>query len=253
MTPRFKTAAALVLLAGCTSLLVSSLNTTGYGNPRIPFEIQLLGPYIPLLLAVARVRTERVSRWLLGYVSIQTLFTFVVCYKVPRTLASGLEDRVPYVALAQIAVPLLVLAGVQWYDRKIITAQHLLFGFLIVLNVSTLLLLEVFRSKLEDARQELLSARQGPAMREAEADFRVGRLRQYEVQTFPSAPGRLPPLERTFTGRSNGPFEVWSRPRYVRSEDEAFRLKLEVEFVSMYNGRMAFLYSMAQRRTNTPP
>ena len=260
MVSRLKMVAGLLLIAGCIRLILSCHDLYMYGTFRIPMHAQLEGPYVVLIIAVARARSERVSRWLLGYVSAQVIFTFIICYALPRTLASVLEERIPHIALAQIVGAVLVLVGAQWYDRKIITPQHLLFGLLIVLNVSTLLLLEVFRSKLEDVRQELINARQGPAMREAEGDFKAGRLRQFEVRTFrPAASAVTPPrLQSTFTGRTNGPFEIWSRPRCVSGEDEAFRLKSDMEFVSMYNGRMAFLYSMsqqqsaAQRRTNTP-
>jgi hypothetical protein len=258
MVSRLKIATALLLIAACIRLVLSNLDLYMYGSFRVPMHLQLAGPYIVLAVALARVRSERVSRWLLAYMTVQVVLTYMTCYALPRTLAGVLEDRVPCVALAQLLAGVLVLAGAEWCDRGSIAPRYLLVGALVALNVSTLLLFAISMSKLTDARDELISATQGPAMREAEMDIRAGRLRQYEVQTFRLTASAVSPLQSTFTGRTNGPFEIWSRPRYEQSEDERFRLKSDSQFVAFYNGRMAFLYGISQRhgatwdRTNSP-
>jgi hypothetical protein len=78
---------ALLIMAGGIRLIVSNLDLYMYGSFRIPMHIQLLGPYIVLPIAFARVYSERVSRWLLGYVAVQVIFTFITCYELPRTLS----------------------------------------------------------------------------------------------------------------------------------------------------------------------
>jgi hypothetical protein len=247
MASRLKIAAALLLIAGCARLAFSSFDLYAQGSFRIPMHVQLLGPYVVLILAVARVRSERVGRWLLVYVSMQVVFTFITCYELPRTLASVLETRIPYIGLAQLAAAVLALAAAEWHDRRIITPQQLLFGFLIALNVSTLLLVEVFKSKLEDAREWLIDERIGQALQQADADFKSGRIRQYEFHTIVSpADSSASGSQRTFSGRTNGPFEIWSVRRYAKDEDESFWLNYDSKSVDFYNARMAALYRWSQ-------
>lgn len=218
-------------------------------------HLQLFGSYPVLLLAVGRVRSERISRWLLGYVTVQVAFTFIACYELPRTLASVLEKQVPYVALTQLAGAVMVLAAAQWYDRRTITLQNLVIGFLIALNVSTLLLLQVLRSKLEDARDLQITVASERAIHDAEVEFNAGRLRQLEVYTIVAPESAR---QSAFTGRTNGPFEIRSLPRWQREEDESFWLRYSSEYVRTYNARMAFLYRWskapgpAQDATNDP-
>jgi hypothetical protein len=179
-----------------------------------------------------------------------------VAFMLDTRLASVLENRIPCIALAQLSGSILVLVGAEWYDGRTITLRHLLLALLVGLNVSTLLLLAVSRSKLADAREILVYQRQGPAQREAEKDFKAGRFRQYELQTLSPTPLAGSTLQSTFTGRTKGPFEVWSRPRFEQSEDEGFWLRLDSAHVGFYNGRMAFLYQqrhrLKQNGTNSP-
>ena len=129
-------------------------------------------------------------------------------------------------------------------------AKNILLVVLVAANVLTAQLLLSSRSKLADARDELVNAKTGWAMTRAEQDFKLGILRHYEVQTF-SGKSPLPPLDFKPTGRTNGPFQVWFWPRYTDENDERFRLRLASESVHFYNDRMTVLYQISQGQRPT--
>ena len=114
---------------------------------------------------------------------------------------------------------------------------------LLAANITTLHLLLRARIELSGTEERLIDEDAARGMREASEDFASSRLRVYEIQTHPyPATGQPIGVPKIFTGRKDGPFEIWTWPRYRQHKRERFSLETDSEFVSAYNGRMRFLH-----------
>jgi hypothetical protein len=123
---------------------------------------------------------------------------------------------------------------------------------LVVANVITLRLLFDTQAALADSEDWLVDYKFSQAMRDAGADFLAGRFRVYEIETheYPPVGQPLHELKPTFTGRKDGPMEVWTRPRVREDDREKFWFRLASTYVSTYNARMRILY---ERRFGPKP
>jgi hypothetical protein len=125
-------------------------------------------------------------------------------------------------------------------------------GALVVANAITLRLLFDTQAALADSEDSLANHKFSEAMRDAGADFLAGRFRVYEIETheYPAAGRPLSQLKPTFTGRRDGPFEVWTHPRFRQDHRENLWFRLASTYVSTYNDRMRILY---ERRFGPKP
>jgi hypothetical protein len=114
----------------------------------------------------------------------------------------------------------------------------------VILNVVTLRLLLDARKEFSGPFESLAAYKFSEAIRDATADFAAGRLRIYELATSdaPRAGEPLRELQPVFTGRKDGPIEIWTRPRFREDRQEEFMLRLASEYVTTYNARMRILY-----------
>jgi hypothetical protein len=118
MISRLKIAACLILIAGGTRSIISSLDISGQGDPVLPFQLQLGLSYVPLMAAIAITRSISAARWVLGLVIAQVIITFITCYLLPRRIPDELA-WIPYVAVAQFLVAGFVMTSVFRYQRFI--------------------------------------------------------------------------------------------------------------------------------------
>jgi hypothetical protein len=115
---RLRSYACLLLVIGTVRLTLSNLDLYNYGEFKVPMHLQLLVSYVLLAIAAALIRTEGACRLLLAGALVQVLFTFALCYWLPRTLASVLEVRIPHIAVAQLIIALAVAVTAMRRDRK---------------------------------------------------------------------------------------------------------------------------------------
>lgn len=105
------------------------------------------------------------------------------------------------------------------------------------------------------AEQWLSDYKWGEGLREAEKDFGAGKLRVYsmEVVPFPSVGQPIAILTNYFTGRTNGPFEVWAWRR--NQPEDNLTLRVWQAELNGYNGRMTNLLrkQIQQAATNSHP
>jgi hypothetical protein len=89
---------------------------------------------------------------------------------------------------------------------------------------------------------------------DAERDFRAGTVRVYALETreHPRLPLQTTPLQASFIGRKDGPFEIWSWPRYRSDRSERLDLLRDSAYVDTYNARMRILSERFTNRTNRP-
>lgn len=87
---------------------------------------------------------------------------------------------------------------------------------------------------------------------DAERDFHAGIVRVYMLETHerPKLPLQATSLLRGFTGRKDGPFEIWSWPRYRLDRGERLDLMRDSMYVDTYNARMKVLSEHSINRTN---
>ena len=126
---------------------------------------------------------------------------------------------------------------------------------LVIVNVVTLHFLFDTRDALSDSDDWLADYKFSEAMRDAGADFTAGRLRVYEIETqdCPAVGQPLYKLKSTFTGRKDGPVEIWTYPRFRQDPREDFRLRLASEYVSTYNQRMRLVPVASPSQTGAEP
>jgi len=126
---------------------------------------------------------------------------------------------------------------------------------LFVTNMLTLQWLFRTDDERSHAEQWLGDSKWGEGLRQAEKDFREGKVRVYamEVIPYPAIGQPIQDLTNEFTGRTDGSLEIWAWRRY--QPEDKLTLRIWNDYLDGYNLRMTNLYRkhMLPPATNTPP
>jgi hypothetical protein len=177
----------------------------------------------------------------------QAVFTFVTCAALPHLLTP--EVVIPYVAIGQLFVSVLLLAAVLIDSNtaspatpiSLLRWKFICLG-LFIANALIILWLVHVDDERSHAEEWLGDTKWGEGLREAETDFQAGRFRIYSMKVIPCPAAGQPIYDLTneLIGVTNGSLENWTYKVY--QPDDNLTLRIWQQRLNGYNGRMMFLY-----------